>query len=579
MKVVIIGGVAGGATAAARIRRLDERAEIVVFERSGFISYANCGLPYYIGGVIEDEDDLTLQTPESFWQRFRVKMHVHHEVTEIHPESKTVTVKNLETGEVFTESYDKLLLSPGAKPIKPSFEGVDSEKLFTLRTVEDTLKIKKYVDEHQPKSAIVVGGGFIGIEVAENLRGLGTYVTIVEAAEQLMAPFDSDMVSFIHAEVRKNGIDLMLGRMVEGFADTDVGIDVKLKDAPTLHADMVVMAIGVAPDTALAKNAGLELGVKGSIIVNDKMETSIPDIYAVGDAVQIKNFVTDTNSLISLAGPANKQGRIAADNICGGDSHYTGGQGSSVIKIFEMTAAATGINEKTAKALGLNTDKVILSPMSHAGYYPGGKMMTMKVIFDKETYRLLGAQIVGFDGVDKRIDVLATAIRAKMKAYDLAELDLAYAPPYSSAKDPVNMAGFMIENLKNGVVKQWYYEDDEKLSRDGSVILLDTRTAAEYSRGHAKGFINIPVDELRERIDELDPAKPVYVMCQSGLRSYIASRILVGYGFDAYNFAGGFRFYDAVRNDKTLIRQATPCGMEKTERTILCTKIKLKQRR
>jgi len=553
MKVVIIGGVAGGATAAARIRRLDEQAEIVVFERSGFISYANCGLPYYISGIIGDERDLTLQTPESFWKRFRVKMNVHHEVTAIHPDSMTVIVKNLENGTVFTESYDKLLLSPGAKPIRPNFEGIDSDKIFTLRTVEDTLKIRKYVDERHPKSAVVVGGGFIGIEVAENLRELGIGVTIVEAAEQLMAPFDSDMASFIHAEVRKNGVNLLLGRMVEGFADTDSGIDVKLKDTATLHADMVVMSIGVAPETALARDAGLELGIRGSIIVNDKMETSIPDIYAVGDAVQIRNFITDTDTLISLAGPANKQGRIAADNIYGGDSHYTGGQGSSVIKIFDMTAAVTGINEKTAKALGLFTDKVILSPMSHAGYYPGGKMMTMKVIFEKETYRILGAQIVGFDGVDKRIDVLATAIRAKMKAYDLAELDLAYAPPYSSAKDPVNMAGFIIENIKNGVVKQWYYEDDETLPRDGSVTLLDTRTPMEYNRGHAEGFINIPVDDLRERINELDRSKPVYVICQSGLRSYIASRILVGNGFDAYNFAGGFRFYDAVRNDTLLL--------------------------
>ncbi|RXE60566.1 FAD-dependent oxidoreductase [Acetivibrio mesophilus] len=563
MKVVIIGGVAGGATAAARIRRLDEQAEIVVFERSGFISYANCGLPYYIGGTIEDENDLTLQTPESFWKRFRVKMNVHHEVTEIHPDSKTVVVRNLENGTVFTESYDKLLLSPGAKPIRPNFEGVDSDKIFTLRTVEDTLKIKKYVDERHPQSAVVVGGGFIGIEVAENLRKLGIGVTLVEAAEQLMAPFDGDMASFIHAEVRKNGVNLMLGHMVEGFAGTDYGIDVKLKDAPTLHVDMVVMSIGVAPETALAKNAGLELGIKGSIVVNDKMETSIPDIYAVGDAVQIKNFVTDEDTLISLAGPANKQGRIAADNICGGDSHYTGGQGSSVIKIFDMTAATTGINEKTAKVLGLLTDKVIFSPMSHAGYYPGGKIMTMKVIFEKETYRILGAQIVGFDGVDKRIDVLATAIRARMKAYDLVELDLAYAPPYSSAKDPVNMAGFIIENIKNGVVKQWYYEDYETLPRDGSVTLLDTRTPMEYNRGHAEGFINIPVDELRERIDELDRSKPVYIICQSGLRSYIASRILVGNGFNAYNFAGGFRFYDAVRNDKALNRKSTPCGMDK----------------
>lgn len=563
MKVVIIGGVAGGATAAARIRRLDEQAEIIVFERSGFISYANCGLPYYIGGTIEDESELTLQTPESFWKRFRVWMNVHHEVTAIHPDSKTVTVKNLENGTVFTESYDKLLLSPGAKPIKPNFDGIDSNKIFTLRTVEDTLKIKKYVDEHHPESAVVVGGGFIGIEVAENLRDLGMDVTLVEAADQLMAPFDSDMASFIHAEIRKNGIHLKLSHMVEGFADTACGIDVKLKDAPTLHTDMVVMAIGVVPETTLAKDAGLETGIKGSIVVNDKMETSVSDIYAVGDAVQIKSFVTDVDALISLAGPANKQGRIAADNICGGDSHYTGGQGSSVIKIFDMTAAATGINERTAKSLGIAADKVILSPMSHAGYYPGGKVMTMKVLFEKESYRILGAQIVGFEGVDKRIDVLATAIRAGMKAYELTELDLAYAPPYSSAKDPVNMAGFMIENIKNGIVKQWYYEDDEALPRDGSITLLDTRTPMEYSRGHVDGFINIPVDALRERMDELDKSKPVYVICQSGLRSYLASRILTGNGFDAYNFAGGFRFYDAVHNDKAFSRKATPCGMDR----------------
>ncbi len=562
MKVVIIGGVAGGATAAARIRRLDEQAEIIVFERSGFISYANCGLPYYIGGTIEDEKDLTLQTPDSFWKRFRVKMVVHHEVISIHPESKSVTVKNLETGTVFTERYDKLLLSPGAKPIKPNLDGVDSDKIFTLRTVEDTLKIKNYTNAHQPESAVVVGGGFIGIEVAENLRNLGINVTLVEAAEQLMNPFDGDMASFIHAEMRKNGINLMLNTMVEGFSETDHGIDVKIKNASAIHTDMVVMAIGVLPETTLAKEAGLELGIKGSIVVNHKMETSVPDIYAVGDAVQIRNFVTDTDTLLSLAGPANKQGRIAADNICGGDSHYTGGQGSSVIKIFDMTAAATGISEKTAKALGIAADKVILSPMSHAGYYPGGKVMTLKVLFEKDTYRLLGAQIAGFEGVDKRIDVLATAIRAGMKAYELTELDLAYAPPYSSAKDPVNMAGYIIENIKNGIVKQWYYENDKTLPRDGSVTLLDTRTSLEYSRGHVEGFVNIPVDELRERIEELDKSKPVYVICQSGLRSYIASRILIGNDFDAYNFAGGFRFYAAVHNDKALNKKSTPCGMD-----------------
>ncbi len=562
MKVVIIGGVAGGATAAARIRRLDEQAEIIVFERSGFISYANCGLPYYIGGTIEDEKDLTLQTPDSFWKRFRVKMVVHHEVISIHPESKSVTVKNLETGTVFTERYDKLLLSPGAKPIKPNLDGVDSDKIFTLRTVEDTLKIKNYTNAHQPESAVVVGGGFIGIEAAENLRNLGINVTLVEAAEQLMNPFDGDMASFIHAEMRKNGINLMLNTMVEGFSETDHGIDVKIKNASAIHTDMVVMAIGVLPETTLAKEAGLELGIKGSIVVNHRMETSVPDIYAVGDAVQIRNFVTDTDTLLSLAGPANKQGRIAADNICGGDSHYTGGQGSSVIKIFDMTAAATGISEKTAKALDIAADKVILSPMSHAGYYPGGRVMTLKVLFEKDTYRLLGAQIAGFEGVDKRIDVLATAIRAGMKAYELTELDLAYAPPYSSAKDPVNMAGYIIENIKNGIVKQWYYENDKTLPRDGSVTLLDTRTSLEYSMGHAEGFVNLPVDELRERIKELDKSKPVYVICQSGLRSYIASRILIGNDFDAYNFAGGFRFYAAVHNDKALNKKSTPCGMD-----------------
>ena len=562
MKVVIIGGVAGGATAAARIRRLDEQAEILVFERSGFVSYANCGLPYYIGGRIEDEQDLTLQTPESFRQRFNVRIHVRHEVTAIHPDKKTVTVKDLTSGTVFTETYDKLLLSPGAGPIKPDFAGVESDRIFTLRTVEDTLKIKAYLTTRRPQSAVVVGGGFIGIEVAENLRACGVNVTLVEAAGQLMAPFDRDMAAFLHAGLRKNGIGLLLGRMVEGFADTDGGIDVRLKDSGTLHADMAVLAIGVAPETGLAKAAGLELGIKGSIAVNDRMETSVPDIYAVGDAVQIRNFVTGADTLISLAGPANKQGRIAADNICGGDSRYTGGQGSSIIKVFDMTAAVTGINEKTAASLGIETDKVILSPMSHAGYYPGGRLMTMKVLFEKGSYRLLGAQIVGFDGVDKRIDVLATAIRAGMKAYELVDLDLAYAPPYSSAKDPVNMAGYIAENLRNGVVKQWYCEDDDALPRDGSVTLLDTRTPAEYDRGHADGFINIPVDELRDRLGALDRTKPVYVMCQSGLRSYIAGRILTGNGFDAYNFAGGFRFYDAIRNDKELNERSLPCGMD-----------------
>ena len=563
MKVVIIGGVAGGATAAARIRRLDEQAEIVVFERSGFVSYANCGLPYYIGGVIEDPDALTLQTPESFFSRFRVTMKVRHEVTAIHPKRKTVSVKNLETGELFEESYDKLLLSPGAKPTQPRLPGLGSEKIFTLRTVEDTFRIKEYIDRNHPKSAVLAGGGFISLELAENLRELGMDVTIVQRPKQLMNPFDADMAAFIHGEMRKHGVRLALGHTVEGFEEKDSGVDVLLKDEAPLRADMVVLAIGVSPDTGLAKDAGLELGIKGSILVNDRMETSVPDIYAVGDAVQVKHFVTGQDALIALAGPANKQGRIAADNICGGDSRYTGSQGSSVVKVFDLTAAATGVNETNAGKAGLSVDSVVLSPMSHAGYYPGGKVMTMKVVFEKETYRLLGAQIVGYEGVDKRIDVLATAIRAGLKATQLKELELAYAPPYSSAKDPVNMAGFMIENIANGVLKQWHLADADSLPRDGSVTLLDTRTVGEYSRGHIDGFTNIPVDELRERLGELDKRKPVYVICQSGLRSYIACRILAGNGYNCYNFSGGFRFYDAVTHDRCLIESATACGMDK----------------
>ena len=563
MKVVIIGGVAGGATAAARIRRLDENAQIIVFERSGYISYANCGLPYYIGGVIQDKNDLTLQTPESFWRRFRVDMRVKHEVIAIRPEEKTVQVRNLNTGDVFEESYDKLIISTGAKPTQPRLPGVGLEKLFTLRTVEDTFKIKEYIDKNNPKSVVLAGGGFIGLELAENLRELGMDVTIVQRPKQLMNPFDADLAAFIHAEMRKHGVKLALGHTVEGFEENDGGVDVLLKDEQPLHADMVVLAIGVTPDSALVKEAGLELGIKGSIVVNDRMETSEKDIYAVGDAVQVKHYVTGEDALISLAGPANKQGRIVADNVCGGDSRYLGSQGSSVIKVFDMTAATTGINETNAKKAGLDVEKVILSPMSHAGYYPGGKVMTMKVVFEKITYRLLGAQIVGYEGVDKRIDVLATAIHVGMKATQLKDLDLAYAPPYSSAKDPVNMAGFMIDNISKGVLKQWFLEDVDKLPRDGSAVLLDTRTVGEYSRGHIDGFINIPVDELRERLDEVEKGKPVYVICQSGLRSYIATRILAENGYECYNFAGGFRFYDVVVNDRCMIESATMCGMDK----------------
>ena len=563
MKVVIIGGVAGGATAAARIRRLDEQAEIIVFERSGYISYANCGLPYYIGDTITDPEALTLQTPESFFSRFQITMKVRHEVTAIHAERNVVSVKNLETGAEFEERYDKLLLSPGAKPSLPPVPGTDIDRLFTLRTVEDTFRIKDYINKKNPRSVILAGGGFISLELAENLRHLGMEVTIIQRPKQLMNPFDVDMASFIHSEMRSHGIRLLLGHTVEGFEETENGVRVLLKEEAPLSADMAVLAIGVSPDTRLAEMAGLKLGIKNSIIVNERMETSVPNIFAVGDAVQAKHFVSGEDSLISLAGPANKQGRIAADNICGKDSRYSGSQGSSIIKVFNMTAAVTGLNEKSAKKAGLSVDKVILSPMSHAGYYPGGKVMTMKVVFEKETYRLLGAQIVGYEGVDKRIDVLATAIRAGMKATDLNELDLAYAPPYSSAKDPVNMAGFMIENIASGQLKQFHLEDINDLPLDGSVTLLDARTEGEFSRGHVTGFINIPVDQLRENLNKLPKDKPVYVMCQSGLRSYIACCILKGEGYDAYNFSGGYRFYDAVVNDRKLIQSSSLCGMDK----------------
>ena len=562
-KIIIVGGVAGGATAAARIRRLDEQAEIIVFERSGFVSYANCGLPYYIGGVIQDKEELTLQTPENFRERFRIDVRVRHEVTAIHPDNKTVSVKNLKTGEEFEENYDKLLLSPGARPVQPNLPGVGIDNLFTLRTVEDTLRIREFVLKEKPKSAVLAGGGYIGLEVAENLRELGMDVTIVQRPNQVLNPLDYEMATFVHAKMREKGIHLMLGHSVEGFEQKDGKTMVILKDGEPLKTDMVILAIGVAPDTHLAKEAGLTLGIKNSIVVNERMETSVPDIYAVGDAVEVHHRITGQKALISLAGPANKQGRIAADNICGGNSSYKGSQGSSVIKIFDMTVATTGLNEQAAKQAGIDCDKVYLSPASHASYYPGGTMMTMKVLFEKETYRLLGAQIIGYDGVDKRIDVLATAMAAGMSALELQDLDLAYAPPYSSAKDPVNMAGFMIDNIETGTLKQFFWDEVGELPDDGSVVLLDTRTTEEYGRGHINGFVNIPLDELRERIGEIRRGLPVYVMCQSGLRSYLSCRILAQNGFDCYNFSGGYRLYETIYRDCVAAKQSYPCGMDK----------------
>ena len=563
MKLIIRGGVARGASAAARIRRLDETAQIIVLERSNYVSYANCGLPYFIGGVIREQAELTLQTPQSFWERFHIDVRVRNEAVDIDVKSKTVAIQRLDTGEIYHEQYDKLLLSPGAKPVVPHLPGVTSDRIFSLRTVEDTLRIRKFIEEYKPAPAVLVGGGFIGLEMAENLTAMGISVTVIQRSNQLFAPMDADMASFIHAQMRSHGVKLELEKTVTGFSSKGGKPVTMIKDSEPISSDMVLLGVGVEPDTALAEKAGLALGIRGAVAVNEYMETSVPDIYAVGDAVEVSHFVTGKKSLISLAGPANKQGRIAADNICGGNSMFKGTQGSSVIKIFEMTGAVTGINEKTAEAAGIVYDKVILSPVSHAAYYPGGQTMYMKVLYEKETLRLLGAQIAGYEGVDKRIDVLAAAIRAGMTADKLAELELAYAPPYSSAKDPVNMAGFMIENLETEKVAQFHWNEVEKLKCDGSMTLIDVRTAEEFDSGHIKGFFNITVDELREHIEEFDIKKPVYVVCQSGLRSYIACCILSQYGFECYNLSGGYGFYSAVMHEKQMAKSAYPCGMEK----------------
>ncbi|MCR5107128.1 MAG: CoA-disulfide reductase [Lachnospiraceae bacterium] len=563
MKVVIVGGVAGGATAAARLRRLNEDAEITVFEKSGFVSYANCGLPYYIGDVITDEKALTVQTPESLFARFKINVKVKHEVTDIDPLKKTVTVRNLSTKEEWEEPYDKLILSPGAKPVKLDFDGIESKKIFTLRTVEDTIRIHDNVAQNYIKSAVIVGGGYIGIEVAENLKERGLDVTVVQKPEQLMNTIDYDMACFVHSKLRAEGIKIRLNSNVTGFREEKDKIVTLLEGGLELTSDMVLLAIGVAPENALAKKAGLELGVKGCIVVNDKMETSVADIYAVGDAVEVKHFVTGEKASIALAGPANKQGRIAADNICGLDSHYQGSLGTSVIKIFDMTVAGTGLTQKAAIALNIDCESIILFPSSHADYYPGAKTMIMKVTFEKKTLKLLGAQIIGSEGADKRLDVLSAAINSGMRADKLKDLDLAYAPPFSSAKDPVNMAGFIIENIDAGLLKQYQWYDDEKLKRDGSVTLLDIRTEEEYRRGSIEGYKNIPLDELRDRLNEIEKGKPVYVLCQSGLRGYVACRILEQNGYDCHNLSGGYMFYSGVKRERRLCESTHPCGMEK----------------
>ena len=550
MKVLIVGGAAGGASAAARLRRLDEKAEIILLERGPHISFANCGLPYYIGGEIPKKSELLLQTPQSFHARFHIDVRVNSEAISVDPAAKAVTVHNRKTGEDYTETYDKLILSPGAAPTLPPIEGVGNERVFTLRNVPDAVRIKDYVEEEFPESAVVVGGGYIGVEMAENLKKSGLDVTIVEMGDHLIAPLDYDMACDVHHYIKSQGIDLLLNRGAQAITEEGDKLCVRLPDRE-LKTDLVILSVGVTPDTGLAKEAGLKLNQRGGIVVDAHMQTSDPDIYAVGDAVEVKDYVTGQNVMVPLAGPANKQGRIAADNICGIASEYKRTQGSSVLKIFDMTVAMTGVNERTAKAAGLDYDKVYTFSQSHASYYPGAHGMSVKTIFEKETGRILGAQIVGYDGVDKRCDVMATAIRAGMTAFDLTELELCYAPPYGSAKDPVNFAGYVIENLLTGKVKNFHWHDVASLSRDGSVTLLDVRTPAEREQGFIEGFASIPLDELRDRAEEeLDKAKPVYVHCHSGLRSYIACRILTGMGFDCYNLSGGYRLYASVIKDQ-----------------------------
>lgn len=549
MKTVIVGGVAGGASAAARLRRLDEKAEIIVMERGGYVSFANCGLPYYIGGEIGDESELTLQTPESFRARFNIDVRINNNVTAINPDEKTVEVKNTVTGKVYAESYDNLILSPGAEPIMPPIPGADSRRVFTLRNIPDTLKIKSYIEMHDVRSAVVVGGGYIGVEMAENLKNAGLDVTIVELSDHLIAPIDSDMAADVHAYLRKKGVALILGNGVREISEDATGLRIMLEHG-AVSADMAIMSVGVRPEAELAVKCGIKTNRRGAIVVDTHMRTNLPGIYAVGDAVEVEDFVTGGKAFVPLAGPANRQGRIAADNICGIGSEYTGTQGSSILRIFDMTVAVTGLNEKTAAASGIDYDKTYTYSASHASYYPGATNMSIKALWDKKSHRLLGAQIVGFDGVDKRMDVIATAMRFGAKITDLTKLELCYAPPFGSAKDPVNMLGFVAENVITGKVKQFFPEDVDALPRDGSVTLLDTRTAGEVRRGAIDGFMNIPLDSLRENLDRIPKGKPIYVHCHSGLRSYIACRILAGNGYDCYNLAGGWRLYDSIVKEK-----------------------------
>lgn len=543
-KIIIVGGVAGGATAAAKLRRISEDVEIILVERGEYISFANCGLPYHIGEVIKERSKLLVQTVKGMSNRFKIDIRNFSEAVSIDPENKSVTIRNLQKGETYQETYDKLLLSPGARPIVPPIPGLqENQALFTLRNIPDTDKIKGYVDEKKPQKAVVVGGGFIGIEMAENLTERGIHVTIVQISNQVMAPIDYEMASILHSHLREKGVELILENGVHAFAEQ--GKKVILSDGSEIETDMTILSIGVRPENELAKAAGLELGARGGIVVNEYLQTSDEDIYAVGDAVEVVDYVNGTKTMIPLAGPANRQGRIAANNMMGKREKYQGTLGTFVAKVFDLTVSATGNNEKTLKRLGIPYEVLHIHPSSHAGYYPGAAPIAFKLIFEKETGKIFGAQAVAADGAEKRIDVIATAIKGGLTVEDLTNLELSYAPPYSSAKDPVNMAGYVATNLMNGDLEhiQWH-EVDEVIAGGG--FLIDVREPVEREFGYIEGSINISLNDLREKLDELPREQTIYVSCQVGLRGYLAVRILQHNGFKVKNVDGGWKTYSSV---------------------------------
>lgn len=545
MKIIIIGGVAGGATTAARIRRMDETAEIILLEKGKYISYANCGLPYYIGGVIAEREKLFVQTPEAFSVRFRVDVRTENEVIFIDRKRKTVTVR-LSSEDTYEESYDKLLISTGATPVKPPLPGIDSEGIFTLRNVKDTDRIKEYANQHAPRRAVVIGAGFIGLEMAENLHALGAKVSIVEMANQVMTPIDFSMASLVHQHLMDKGVNLYLEQAVASFEKTGREIKVVFKDGQSIPADIVILSIGVRPETTLARAAGLVIGEAGGISVNDYLQTSDESIYAIGDAIEYRHPITGKPWLNYLAGPANRQGRIVADNILGAKISYEGAIGTSIAKVFDLTVATTGLPGKRLRQAEIAYASSTTHSSSHASYYPDATQMSIKITFDKETGKLYGAQIVGYDGVDKRIDEFALVIKHQGTIYDLMKLEQAYAPPFSSAKDPVAIAGYVAEDILTGTVKPVYWRDlrDIRLEHE---FLLDVRTPDEFSLGSLPGAINIPLDEIRDRIDEIPKDKPVYVFCAVGLRGYLAYRILVQHGYDKVrNLSGGLKIYKAA---------------------------------